>query len=185
MAIESRIICESGQEARLASLIEPIIESLDMCLVQVRLLQHNGLTLQVMAERPDGTMSIDDCELLSRSLSSVLDIEDPLPGGYMLEVSSPGLDRPLVRQCDFEKYLGYRVKLDIKGKISGKSSFKGILLSFTEEEIVLRTPGDDIAIPVSALHRARLLSDESMIKESLRRDKMIRKGVDIMESNYG
>ena len=103
---EPRIVAETGQEARIANIVEPAINDLGYRLVRVRLSGMNGLTLQIMAERPDGTMGIDDCEAVSRAISPVLDIEDPVNAAYNLEVSSPGIDRPLVRRSDFETWSG-------------------------------------------------------------------------------
>ena len=109
---DDRLIVEEGQEARIAAIIMPEIESLGFRLVRVRLSQMNGLTLQIMAERPDGSMSVEDCEILSNAVSPVLDVEDPINAAYHLEVSSPGIDRPLVRRSDFETWSGHVAKLE-------------------------------------------------------------------------
>ena len=107
---EARISRETGPAARVAGIAEPVLENMGYRLVRVRMF---GRTLQVMAERADGSMSIDDCETVSRALSPVLDVEDPIASAYMLEVSSPGIDRPLVRGEDFERWQGHEVKVEL------------------------------------------------------------------------
>ena len=102
MNVDNRIIVEEGLEGRIAAIVEPVIEQLGYRLVRIRMSGLNGTTLQIMAERPDGTMTVEDCEAVSRGVSPVLDVEDPLDRAYHLEVSSPGIDRPLVRRQDFE-----------------------------------------------------------------------------------
>ena len=184
MVENTRLIKESGQESRLASIVEPIIEGLGMQLVQVRLLDHNGLTLQVMAERLDGTMSVEDCEQLSKAISPVLDIEDPITSNYQLEISSPGVDRPLVRSSDFDTWLGSNVKIETHIKIDGRRRFKGILLGHTTDNIVIRSiEGSDIELSLSSISKAKLLLDENLLSESLRQDKATRKNQ--MENSHG
>ena len=101
LADNSRILTETGQDARIAAIVEPVLESMGFRLVRVRTSGLNGMTLQIMAERDDGTMTVTDCEELSRTLSPLLDVEDPIGRAYHLEISSPGVDRPLVRKSDF------------------------------------------------------------------------------------
>lgn len=127
-AADDRLITERGHEARIASIIMPEIEALGFRLVRVRLSQMNGLTLQIMAERPDGTMSVEDCEELSNAISPVLDIEDPIEQAYHLEVSSPGIDRPLVRAGDFEDWTGHVAKLETSRMVEGRKRFKGRII---------------------------------------------------------
>jgi ribosome maturation factor RimP len=105
-AAEPRLIAEPGLSARVAAVVEPVLEGLGYRLVRVHVSGADGCTVQVMAERPDGTMTIEDCEVASRALSPVLDVADPVDRAYRLELSSPGLDRPLVRRSDFERYAG-------------------------------------------------------------------------------
>src|SRR6185312_8792713 len=113
-AIEPRIVTETGLEARIAHIVEPVIENLGYRLVRVKVSAMNGTTVQIMAERPDGTMTVADCERLSRDLSPTLDVEDPLDRAYNLEVSSPGIDRPLVRRSDFERWAGHVAKVELE-----------------------------------------------------------------------
>ena len=112
-ATEPRIVTETGLEARIAHIVEPVIAGLGYRLVRVKVSALNGTTLQIMAERPDGTMTVEDCERLSRDLSPALDVEDPIDRAYHLEVSSPGIDRPLVRRSDFERWAGHQAKIEL------------------------------------------------------------------------
>ncbi len=109
---DDRIIRESGVDARIALIVEPVLAADGYRLVRVRLSGQNGLTLQIMAEREDGTMTVEDCEAVSRLLSPVLDVEDPIDKAYHLEISSPGIDRPLVRKSDFADSVGRLVKVE-------------------------------------------------------------------------
>ena len=110
---EPRLIVEPGLAARVAAIAEPVLESLGYRLVRVRVSGSDGCTVQIMAERPDGTMLIEDCEAASRALSPVLDVADPVDRAYRLEMSSPGIDRPLVRRSDFERYAGHVAKIEM------------------------------------------------------------------------
>jgi len=118
---DDRIIRESGIDARIALIVEPVLEADGYRLVRVRLSGQNGLTLQIMAERRDGTMTVEDCEAVSRLLSPVLDVEDPIDKAYHLEISSPGIDRPLVRRSDFAEAVGRLVKVETSVQVSGPS----------------------------------------------------------------
>jgi ribosome maturation factor RimP len=104
---EPRLITEQGMAARVAVIVEPAIADVGYLLVRVKISGQNGCTLQIMAEKPDGTMGVDDCEAVSRAISPVLDVEDPMDRAYHLEISSPGIDRPLVRAIDFARWLGH------------------------------------------------------------------------------
>src|SRR5580658_3166626 len=118
-ADEPRLIIEPGRAARVAALVEPVLAELGYRLVRVRVSGLAGCTVQVMAERPDGTMTIEDCETASRALSPVLDAADPIEGAYRLEISSPGIDRPLVRRSDFERHEGAEVKVELAAPFDG------------------------------------------------------------------
>ena len=119
---EPRIVTETGLEARIAHIVEPMVAGLGYRLVRVKLSAMNGTTLQIMAERPDGTMTVEDCERLSRDLSPALDVEDPIDRAYHLEVSSPGIDRPLVRRSDFERWAGHVAKIELARPLTGASA---------------------------------------------------------------
>ena len=125
---EPRLIVEPGLPARIAALAEPVLAGLGFRLVRVRVTGEAGCTVQIMAERPDGTMSVEDCEAVSRDLSPVLDASDPVESAYRLEISSPGIDRPLVRKSDFDRYAGHSVKIETAVPVEGRRRFKGILL---------------------------------------------------------
>jgi ribosome maturation factor RimP len=123
-ADEKRLLIEPGRAARVAALAEPVLASLGYRLVRVRISGLAGCTVQIMAERPDGTMSIEDCETASRALSPVLDAADPIESAYQLEVSSPGIDRPLVRRSDFDRYAGHTAQVEMTAPIEGRRRYR-------------------------------------------------------------
>ena len=126
-AHEERLIRESGMDARVAALIEPVLGVAGFRLVRVRSSAQQGMTLQIMAERQDGTMTIEDCEEVSRLVSPLLDVEDVVAQAYHLEVSSPGIDRPLVRPADFEAWAGHEAKIEMAVPVAGRKRFRGAL----------------------------------------------------------
>src|SRR5215212_5952454 len=145
---EPRLIIEPGLSARVAAIVEPVLEGLGYRLVRVRVSGSIGCTVQVMAERPDGTLTIEDCEIISRALSPVLDIADPIDRGYRLEISSPGIDRPLVRRSDFDRYAGNVVKIEMAVAVGGRRRFRGMLVGTRGEAAVIRQedqPPDEAA----------------------------------------
>src|SRR3954453_12973631 len=124
---EPRLIAEQGIAARVAALSEPVLSGMGYRLVRVKISGLDGCTVQIMAERPDGTMTVEDCETVSRALSPVLDVADPIDRAYRLEISSPGMDRPLVRRSDFERYAGHLVKIEMAVPHQGRKRFRGTL----------------------------------------------------------
>src|SRR5436189_3842150 len=124
---EPRLIAEQGIAARVAAISEPVLDGIGYRLVRVKIFGADGCTVQIMAERPDGTMTVEDCEAASRALSPVLDVADPIDRAYRLEISSPGIDRPLVRRSDFERYFGHLVKIDMAVAHEGRKRFRGML----------------------------------------------------------
>src|SRR5215475_2443523 len=138
---EPRLIAETGTAARVAALAEPVLAELGYRLVRVRISGADGCTVQVMAERPDGTLQIEDCEAASRALSPVLDAEDPVDRAYRLEISSPGLDRPLVRRSDFERYAHHVVKIEMSMPVDGRKRFRGLLLGLDGAAARIRPDG--------------------------------------------
>ncbi|WP_157879095.1 ribosome maturation factor RimP [Pararhodospirillum photometricum] len=165
----------------LNKLLAPTAEALGYDLVRVSLLGSGRPTLQVMAERLDETpMTVSDCEALSRALSAVLDVEDPIAGAYMLEVSSPGIDRPLTRPKDFARFAGRDVRIETDRLVDGYKRIKGVLLGIDNDRTVKvqlaepsrladGQPGSDVlAIPFGAITKARLLLTDALIAESLR-----------------
>jgi ribosome maturation factor RimP len=174
---EPRLIAEQGIAARVAAIVEPVLVGLGYRLVRVKLSGLDGCTLQIMAERPDGTMTVDDCEAVSRALSPVLDIADPIDRPYRLEVSSPGIDRPLVRRSDFERFAGHAIKVEMAVAVQGRRRFRGLLLGVEGEVARIRrddvAPGEanEILLVIEDLAEAKLVPSESLIVESLRRGK--------------
>jgi ribosome maturation factor RimP len=177
---DDRLIRESGIDARVALVVQPVLKALGMRLVRVRLSGKNGLTLQVMAERPDGTMTVEDCEEASRALSPALDVEDPIEKAYNLELSSPGIDRPLVRVGDFEAGKGHQVKVDTSVLVDGRKRFRGKLAGVDADGILIEDdkPEADAAppvkVPFAAIAEARLLLTDDLIRAALRQDKKAR-----------
>ncbi len=174
---EPRLIAETGVSARVAALAEPVLNGLGYRLVRVRVSGADGGTVQIMAERPDGTMLIDDCEAASRALSPVLDAADPVAGAYRLEVSSPGIDRPLVRRSDFARYAGHVVKIEMAVPAEGRKRFRGVLLGAGRDGARIRRAdavageADEIVLRTDDMHEARLVLTDQLIAESLRRGK--------------
>ena len=176
-ASEPRLIVEQGIAARVAAVAEPVLDGLGYRLVRVRISGLDGCTVQIMAERPDGTMTIDDCEIASRALSPVLDANDPVDRAYRLEVSTPGLDRPLVRQSDFERYAGNQVKIEMAVAVDGRKRFRGQLLGVEGNFARLKRddgptgePGD-VLLPIEDMAEAKLVLTDALIAEALKRSK--------------
>ena len=175
--VERRLIVEPGLAARLAAIVEPVLEGMGYRLVRVRISGLDGCTVQVMAERPDGSMTIEDCEAASRALSPVLDVADPMDRAYRLEISSPGIDRPLVRRSDFERYAGNLLKVEMAVAIDGRKRFRGLLLGAEGDQARIRSDdaasGEpaDVLLPIEEMAEARLVLTDALIAESLRRGK--------------
>src|SRR5882724_9758814 len=174
---DPRLIIEPGLSARVAGIVEPVIEGLGYRLVRVRVSGSDGCTVQVMAERTDGTMTIEDCEICSRALSPVLDADDPVDRAYRLEMSSPGIDRPLVRQSDFERYAGNLVKIEMAVAAHGRKRFRGQLLGAEGHLARIHLDGvpagepTDVMLPIEDMADAKLMLTDALIAESLRRGK--------------
>ncbi len=171
---EPRLIRETGLDARIADLAEPVIEDLGYRLVRVKCSGRNGFTVQIMAERPDGTIGVDDCETISRNLAPVIDAEDPVDRAYHLEVSSPGIDRPLVRRSDFERWAGHLAKIELSEGHDGRRRFRGVLVGMRDDDFGVRlddapegTP-DTVWLPFSLLSEARLIMTDDLIAASFR-----------------
>ncbi len=171
---EERLVRETGLALRIARIAEPVLADLDLRLVRVRLTGQSGTTVQIMAERSDGTMTIDDCERVSRALSPVFDVEDPLPGGYVLEVSSPGIDRPLVRPTDFERWAGYDAKIELTEMLAGRKRYRGVLEGFDDGEVRIyfsEKDGDEpvlIGLPFSLIDNAKLVMTDRLLEDAAR-----------------
>jgi ribosome maturation factor RimP len=176
---EERIITETGLEARIARIVEPVAVGLGYRLVRVKLSAMNGMTLQIMAEKPDGSMTVEDCEILSRDLSPVLDVEDPIDREYHLEVSSPGIDRPLVRPADFTRWAGHEAKIELMRPVDGRRRFRGTLVGVAGDAIKLdiqsKTKSGDVqtvTLPFADIDEARLVLTDDLIRETLRKEKL-------------
>jgi ribosome maturation factor RimP len=180
---ERRLIVEPGLAAKLAAIVEPVVDQLGYRLVRVRISRLDGCTVQVMAERPDGGMTIEDCEAVSRALSPVLDVADPVERAYRLEVSSPGIDRPLVRRSDFDRYAGHVVKVEMTAPREGRKRFRGVLLGSEGEAARIRLDNvvagqpADVVLPIEDMAEARLVLTDALVAESLKRGKAAERAV--------
>jgi ribosome maturation factor RimP len=177
-AEEPRFAIERGLAARVAAVVEPALRGIGLRLVRVRITGMAGKTVQIMAERPDGTMTIDDCEAASQAISPALDVDDPIEGAYNLEVSSPGIDRPLVRRGDFERWAGHVAKIDMEvpQPPRGRKRFHGVLKGL-DGDVVLLTRDDakedepvDVRLAIAEIGEARLVLTDDLIAAALKRD---------------
>jgi len=173
-AEQARFIRETGLAAEFARLCEPVMQELGLRLVRVALSGRDHATVQIMAEQADGTISVGDCAELSRKLSPLLDAHDPMPGGYTLEVSSPGIDRPLVRPSDFEDWAGHEAKIELVELLDGRKRFKGLLEGFEDGEVRLEVDLDGIGhkilgLPMDLIANAKLVMTDDLISEALKR----------------
>jgi len=177
-AREERLIIETGVEKRIADMIDPVLEDIGFKLVRVNLSGQNGLTLQIMAERFDGTMTVEDCEEVSKAVSPVLDVEDPIDRAYHLEISSPGIDRPMVRKSDFYRWKGHLLKCETSVLIGERKRFRGRIIEADNDGFTLLRDGvaygepNEVTIPFSALSDAKLILTDELIREALRADKL-------------
>src|SRR5262249_50664300 len=174
---EPRLVVEPGVAARVSAVAGPVLQQLGYRLVRVRVSGEAGCTVQIMAERPDGSMQIEDCEAVSRALSPVLDIADPIDRAYRLEISSPGIDRPLVRRSDFERHTGHLVKIEMAVAHQGRKRFRGVLAGVEGGAVRLHRDdapaGEDadILLTMEDIAEARLVLTDELIAESMRRGK--------------
>ncbi|ORE95311.1 ribosome maturation factor rimP [Stappia sp. 22II-S9-Z10] len=171
---DDRILTETGLEARVAKIVIPSLEGLGYRLVRVRITAQNGCTVQIMAERPDGTLNIEDCEAISHAVSPALDVDDPISKAYHLEVSSPGIDRPLVRREDFERWSGNEAKLETAIPVDGRRRWRGIILGLDGDNVHLRLSelgGEKVFVPLGELSDARLVLTDALIAQSLKAGK--------------
>jgi ribosome maturation factor RimP len=181
MIEDDRIIRESGVDARVASVIMPVLKGIGFRLVRVRLSGQNGLTLQIMAERDDGTMTVEDCEEVSRAVSPALDVADPIEKAYHLEVSSPGIDRPLVRKSDFVVWTGHQVKMETSILVTDRKRFKGKIAEAGESDVLIERDvpayGEEpsVRVPYDSIAEARLVLTDDLIRDALSKDNKARK----------
>ena len=169
---EKRYIKETGLEARISRIVEPVANGLGFSLVRVKITQENGMTLQIMAEDENGRFTIVNCETLSKDLSPVLDVEDPIDREYHLEVSSPGIDRPLVRKRDFEAYIGHEAKIELADMINGRKRFRGFIKSVDDEAVTITLPDapggtdPDHRLLFSTLAEAKLVMTDALMEKA-------------------
>lgn len=179
--IEPRLFVETGLEAKIAEIVEPVIESMGYQLVRIRTTGENGLTLQIMAERPDGTMSVQDCEAVSRAIAPVLEVEDPIERAYHLEMSSPGIDRPMVRRADFIRWAGHILKCETSVMVEGRKRFRGWIGEVDETGFVIErddpSPDEEaiLHIPFSAYAEGKLILTDELVDQALKADKLAKK----------
>ena len=186
-----RIIAETGIDARIAAIVEPVLNTMGYRLVRVRLSGQNGLTLQIMAERFDGTMTVEDCEEISRALSPVLDVEDPIDRAYHLEISSPGIDRPLVSKGDFAGWAGHLARIETSAPVEGKRKFRGAIADVDETGFAVETDKDGepaaVRIGFGQVADARLILTDDLVRDALKKDKAARaarkKGIEAGNDN--
>ena len=171
----SDLIAKSAMDRRLAAIVTPVIESMGFELVRIRLMGGNTRTLQIMADRPEGGIVVDDCGEISIALSAVLDVEDAVEDNYILEVSSPGIDRPLTRLKDFEMWKGWEARMETTELIDGRRRFKGTLGGVEGEEvlIMIEEGGETVTIGLQFewLADAKLILTDELISEMLRQKK--------------
>lgn len=169
------LIAKTAIDRRLAEIITPVIEDLGFELVRVRLQGGNTATLQIMADRPEGGINVDDCAEISTAVSATLDVQDPIEDNYHLEVSSPGIDRPLTRMKDFESFEGYEARLDLNQPIDGRKRFKGTLAGTEGTEVLINIEDQGathtIGLDFDLLADAKLVLTDELIKEMLRQKK--------------
>lgn len=173
--LDTPLVAAPGTARRIFELIAPVAADINFEIVRIRFGLQDGQTLQIMAERPDGSMVVADCEELSRTFSALLDVEDPIKGEYNLEISSPGIDRPLTRPKDFVRWAGFEAKLELSEPIDGRKRFRGLVQGFEDGEVLLEVELEGfsqpqvIGLPFDKVSEAKLVMTDSLIKESLKR----------------
>jgi ribosome maturation factor RimP len=160
---EKRYIKESGLEARIARIVEPVANDLGYSLVRVKITPENGTTLQIMAEDANGRFAIEDCERLSKDLSPVLDVEDPIDREYHLEVSSPGIDRPLVRARDYIRFVGHEAKIELADMLDGRRRFRGEIAAADAESVTIKLPDAPEGIDPNHKLPLRLIAEAKLV----------------------
>ena len=164
----SDLIAKAQMDRRLTEIVQPTIEAMGYELVRLRFMGGRKPTLQIMADTPDGGIEVDDCARISRAVSAVLDVEDPIEGEYSLEVSSPGIDRPLTRLKDFEAWAGCEARLQTAELISGRKNFKGTLRGVEDGEVLIEIDEGTIGLDFDWLTEAKLLLTDALIAASLK-----------------
>jgi ribosome maturation factor RimP len=167
------LIAKAAIDRRMAEIITPVIEDLGYELVRIRLMSGKESILQIMADKPEGGIEVDDCALISTAVSATLDVEDLILGSYTLEVSSPGIDRPLTRIKDFDNFEGYEAKLETDELIDGRRRFKGMLAGTEGDEVLINLTEGTVGLKFDWLSDAKLVLTDDLIKEMLRQRKVV------------
>lgn len=173
--LDTHLVAPHGVPRKVFDLLRGPAEGAGFEIVRIRFGLQDGQTLQIMAERADGTMSVEDCEELSRILSAVLDVEDPIPGEYNLEVSSAGIDRPLTRMKDFDRWQGFDAKIELSEAVGGRKRFRGLLQGVEDGEILVESEVEGfsepqvLGLPFQKVSEAKLVMSDDLIRESLKR----------------
>ena len=162
------LIAKAAIDRRMAEIISPVIEDMGFELVRVRLMGGKTATLQIMAQRPDGGIEVDECANISTAVSAVLDVEDPITEAYTLEVSSPGIDRPLTRLKDFDEFEGYEAKLETADLIDGRKRFKGVLAGTEDNDVLINIEEGTVGLNFDWLADAKLVLTDELIKDMLK-----------------
>ena len=162
------LVAKAAIDRRIAEIIQPMMESMGYELVRIRLMSGKATTLQIMAQKPDGTIEVDDCAEISTAVSALLDVEDPILDAYELEVSSPGIDRPLTRVKDFAQWEGYEAKIETDELIDGRRRFKGPLAGTEGDEILIEIEEGTIGLKFEWLSDAKLVLTDDLIRDVLR-----------------
>lgn len=166
------LIAKASMDRRIAEIITPVIEDMGFELVRVRYMSGKTATLQLMVQRPDGTIDVDECGTISTAVSAVLDVEDPILDAYTLEVSSPGIDRPLTRLKDFDHWDGYAARIETHDLIDGRRRFKGVLAGTEGDDVLIEIDIDGepatIGLQFDWLSEAKLILTDDLIRDVLR-----------------
>lgn len=165
------LVAKTAIDRRLAEIIRPVIEDLGFELVRIRLQGGKTATLQIMADRPEGGINVDDCATISTAVSATLDVEDPLEDAYHLEVSSPGIDRPLTRLKDFATFEGYEIRIETNQAIDGRKRFKGVSVGVEGNEVLINIEEGTIGLDFDLLADAKLVLTDELVAEMLRQKK--------------
>ena len=173
------LIAKAAIDRRMAEIITPVIEDLGYELVRVRLMSGKNTILQIMADKPEGGIEVDDCAKISTAVGATLDVEDPIVDEYALEVSSPGIDRPLTRLKDFENFEGYEAKIETTELIDGRRRFKGQLAGIDGSDVLINVEEGTIGLQFDWLSDAKLVLTDELIAEMLRQ----RKAAGILNEN--
>jgi ribosome maturation factor RimP len=156
-----------GKAAEVERLIAPALEAMGYGIVRVALSGADRLRLQIMAERrADGAMNVDDCAQVSRAVAAILDVEDPISSAYTLEVSSPGIDRPLTRLADFDRFAGFEARVDMALPVAERRRFRGRLIGTRGEDIVMACEEGEVTLSFADMQRAKLMLTDDLIAAS-------------------